>query len=193
MVVGGLVVGGVVGGCSDESDGDVVATPVTPASPTPTPSTTSTPSPTEPSGSDSPDPVEPSLPAAAEGDSVRSAKAFVRHYIELLNYAMTTGDTDAFRAAATDGCGGCQDYVDLFGSTYDEGGFYRSRGWSLDRVLVGGQDESAVLFSIKATAAPIVFRERSGTGLKRSARDPISFSLLVERGDESWSMEDFSA
>jgi len=125
MVVGGLV-GGVVGGCSDESDGDVVATPVTPASPTPTPSTTSTPSPTEPSGSDSPDPVEPSLPAAAEGDSVRSAKAFVRHYIELLNYAMTTGDTGRLREAA-DGCGGCDAYAELYEDDYADGGYYRGR------------------------------------------------------------------
>ena len=78
-----------VTGCTGDSDG---------AEPTPTTASSTTVGPTDtttPTG-----PVEPTVPAEAQGGSAAAAKAFVGYYIELLNYAMVTGDTEAFRAAA---------------------------------------------------------------------------------------------
>ncbi len=100
---GGVRTGGCVAvllllaGCNGESDG---------AEPTPTTQSSTTVGPT--TGPTPTEPVEPTLPPEAEGSSPKAAKAFVGYYIELLNYAMVTGDTDAFRAAAR-GCGGCDD------------------------------------------------------------------------------------
>ena len=158
-------------GCS--ADPDDQPTEATPSSPTPT--------------DDQTDPpvnqvTEPTLPAEAEGSSIWSAKAFVGYYIDLLNYAMVTVDTKAFGAAAQQDCGGCADYVDLFASTYDRGGFFKSRGWSLDRVLLGFRRANQVQFTVTATAAPITFLERAGGQLQRSKRDPLDFSLVLERG-----------
>ena len=139
------------------------------------------------------EPQEPMLPAAARGDSVRSAKAFVEYYIDLLNYAMVSGDTEAFRAASMRGCGGCADYDGLISKTYDRGGFYRSRGWSLDRLLVGSTFESTVQIVVTATAAPVTFRNRKGDQLKRSTTEQINFSLLVTDRGAAWSVRDFFA
>ena len=171
-----------VAGCS--ADPDDQPTQATPSSPSPT--------------DDQTDPranqvTEPTLPADAEGGSIRSAKAFVGYYIDLLNYAMVTGDTKSFRAVGQRNCGGCADYVDLFASTYDRGGFFKSRGWSLDRVLVGSRNGNQVQFTVTATAAPITFRERTGGQLKRSERDPLDFSLVLEKGEPAWSVRDFFA
>ncbi len=41
----------------------------------------------------------PTLPAEAKGTSEAAAKAFVRHYIALINYAMATGDAECTRQA----------------------------------------------------------------------------------------------
>ncbi len=79
--------------CSAGSE-DESANPAPTAEPTPTLGQAGSPEPTGPQV------TEPTLPAAARGSSVRSAKAFVRHYIDLLNYAMVTGDTRAFRAVS---------------------------------------------------------------------------------------------
>ena len=171
-----------VAGCS--ADPDDQPTEATPSSPTPTDDQT------KPPGNQV---TEPTLPADAEGSSIRSAKAFVGYYIDLLNYAMVTGDTKTFRAAGQQNCGGCADYVDLFASTYERGGFFKSRGWSLDRVLLGSRSAKQVQFTVTATAAPITFRERGGGQLKRSKRDPLDFSLVLEKGGAAWAVRDFFA
>jgi len=101
-----LVVALLVSGCSSESgDSDEQAADQPSASQASTEAETST----KKSG-ENPEPSAPTLPPKARGNSLKAAEAFVEHYIDLFNYAMTTGDTKAFRAAST-GCEGCDRYA----------------------------------------------------------------------------------
>ncbi|GAA1594717.1 hypothetical protein GCM10009789_55960 [Kribbella sancticallisti] len=73
--------------------------PVTPDSPS-VRSTTATAQPT----------IPPERPQSANGLTLASAELFIRHYIDLMNYAAKTGDTSALRDASDLGCVGCGKY-----------------------------------------------------------------------------------
>jgi len=90
---------------------------------------------TKPTPLQDPTPEPPTLPLAAKGSSVASVKAFVHRYIDLLNHAMVTGDTERLRAAARN-CEGCDNYADLYEERYAAGGYIRSRGWHVKHLLV---------------------------------------------------------
>ncbi|TCO33223.1 hypothetical protein EV652_103222 [Kribbella steppae] len=53
----------------------------------------------------------PSRPPAADGLTLGAAEAFVRHYIDLMNYASQTGDGAPLLAASEAGCEGCKQYA----------------------------------------------------------------------------------
>ncbi|MGW6198142.1 DUF6318 family protein [Kribbella sp. NPDC055110] len=76
-------------------------------------SSTAVPSPTtstQPNGTPSGPPLRP---ATANGLSLAAAEAFVRHYVDLMNYASQTGDGRPLLAASDGGCEGCKQYADF--------------------------------------------------------------------------------
>ncbi len=87
----GLVVALAVGlaGCSDD--------PAPSGSPQPTASSSATPSASV-----------PTLPEAAKGDGPKAAEAFVRHYVDLINYGLATLDSRPLAEASTEECDGVQ-------------------------------------------------------------------------------------
>jgi hypothetical protein len=97
----------ITAGCDGDSD-QSAPTPRGESSPSAEPSTPATPR----------GPAEPTLPAKAEGNSPQAAKAFVEHYVELLNFAFLTGDISALRKASSSDCSGCRDYVSFIRDLY---------------------------------------------------------------------------
>ena len=92
----------------------------------------SDPEPIEPNGpstSATPTQVAPTLPEAAKEDSEEGAVAFVKHYIELLNYAANTGDVKPLRNASDPDCEGCSSYIEHYETTYENGGYFKDSGW----------------------------------------------------------------
>lgn len=79
------------------------------APPTPT-STTS--QPTSPASTTGPGTTPPARPAAAAGSTLAAGEAFIGYYVDLLNYAYTTGDPEPFLAESDKGCEGCQGLAD---------------------------------------------------------------------------------
>lgn len=70
----------------------------------PAPSPSPTPSPTAGATGR----VAPPLPQAATVHTKAGAIAFVRHYVDLINYAQATGDTTQLHAAGSAGCSACR-------------------------------------------------------------------------------------
>jgi hypothetical protein len=63
-------------------------------------------------------PTPPAMPAAAKADTKAGAIAFVRHYIDLINYAQATGDVEALAAVEDVGCKSCADGRHYLQSVY---------------------------------------------------------------------------
>ena len=105
-----------LGGCS----GDEPAAGPRPASSPPgtTPVTTT-----------SPTPAPPELPARAQKNTKAGAVAFVYHYIDLINFSATSGETRALRVASQPTCRGCTGLLRGIRQIYAHEGWIRTTGW----------------------------------------------------------------
>lgn len=126
LVTGALL----LAGCSSSPSEDEPA-PTAPASPTDAP---------------------PTMPELALDDSPAGAEAFVRHYIDVLNHAALTGDTSALEELSSPECSGCDRYVDLFRTTYANGGYFKGGEWEIEELSIeydAAQEEQYVTTAVK--------------------------------------------
>lgn len=93
-----------------------------------------TPTSPSPSRTTSPTVAAPSLPPEAEGTSPTAAKAFVRHYVDLVNYAMATGDTGPISNLSLSSCNTCMAIISRIDDVYSSGGRLAGAGWKVRTV-----------------------------------------------------------
>lgn len=67
-------------------------------------------------------PPQPELPAAAQKRSDAGAEAFVRYWLDVVNFAQLTGDTSELGALNDVRCSGCRGIVKAIDSAYQSGG-----------------------------------------------------------------------
>lgn len=107
--------------------------------PSPSPSPTSTEPTSEPA---------PTMPAEAEGTSRAAAKAFVRHWIAVLNYAGPSGDASALRAISTSDCAACGGIADFIEEVHEAGGTIEGEGWRPKRITVVSSTQQQVVLDV---------------------------------------------
>lgn len=119
MRIGGTILSAllVLGACSSEAAPREPTTSATTSATTPTPSTT-------------PTTVAPTMSKQAGEDSPEGAAAFVKHYIDVFNYAAATGDVDELTRLSSPDCKGCQNYIKLYRDTYAAGGYFKGGEWT---------------------------------------------------------------
>jgi hypothetical protein len=54
--------------------------------------------------------------------TLSAAELFIRHYIDLMNYAAATGDTSAMRSVSAQACSGCAKYYASVEQVNEQGG-----------------------------------------------------------------------
>lgn len=148
------------------------------AAPSPSPS----PSPTEPTTEPA-----PTMPAEAQGTSRAAAKAFVRHYVELMNHATATGDTGPLKSASDQGCASCNAVIERVEAVYSAGGSIASDGWEVRSVsFVPLQERDRPVVDLGIVMSPQVVIEERGAESKTfdGGRLPATFTLA--RSGEGW-------
>ena len=152
----------------------------------------SDPQPKEPDGpTATPTQVAPTLPEAATEDSEEGAVAFVKHYIALLNYASDTGDVERLREASDPKCVGCNSYIELYESTYANGGYFKAPGWmATDLEAATSGETHEIWLDIDARAG--VYRVDAMTPEKRAVRDTYKLFLSVKRDSSGWLIAEFA-
>jgi hypothetical protein len=75
----------------------------------------------------------PTMPPQAEKDTPEGAAAFVRHYIDVFNYAAKTGNTRQLRSLS-DSCGPCESYARQFEDTYKRGDYFSRDLWATKKL-----------------------------------------------------------
>lgn len=136
MRIGGTILTALllVGACSPE------ATPREPTASPPSATTSATPT-----------AVAPTMPPQASEDSPEGAAAFVKHYVDILNFAATTGDVQELSRLSSPDCKGCQRYITLYRDTYAAGGYFKGGEWKMADVQVQfAEKESLVTAPIKS-------------------------------------------
>ena len=123
-------------------------------SPAPLPSESPSPSATR-SASSSPTVAAPTLPAEAKGTSEASAKAFVRHWIETLNYAGPSRETRQLKQISAPGCAACTAITDLIDEVDASGGYIRGSGWTINSVeTLDDSPGRRIIVEAQVSAAP---------------------------------------
>ena len=102
---------------------------------------------------DDPEPIEPThtreapaMPPQAKEDSPEGVATFVQHYVDVFNYASSSGQVKELARLSADSCKGCESYIDLFRSTYDSGGYFRGGEWKLSDYELEVAKRSTIVF-----------------------------------------------
>ena len=103
----------------------------------------------------------PTMPAQAKEDTPEGAAAFVKHYIDVFNYAASTGDVEELSRLSSPKCEGCQSYIKLYRDTYKAGGYFKGSDWTL----------SDVELEIIGSVTNVFARARSDAGTRRESSD----------------------
>jgi hypothetical protein len=72
------------------------------------------------------------MPDAAKANTKAGAIAFVKYYVELINRAQSTGDTDSLAAVEADRCRSCSQARNAVDHIYASGGHIEGGDWSVD-------------------------------------------------------------
>lgn len=107
----------------------------------------------------------PTMPAQAKEDTPEGAAAFVKHYIELVNYAANTGDSEPM-AAASQACKPCQSFGDAFSEEPTDGERFAGKLWKPTKLTVG------------STRDPLTVRAELLVQEGRK-RNPYTFNFLL--------------
>jgi hypothetical protein len=176
-VVTVVLLGGALAGCTDSE----ASPPETPSSSTSAPSSPpTTAQPTEP-GID-----EPTMPKEATQPGKAGVRAQVEFLIEMLNFAMLTGDVSGLRSIGKR-CDGCQAYADLYAKTYQRGGAYEDAGWRVINQLIYPVEGKHYSFA-RIAVAPGRYRERTGADWERIGNREYRLRVVLDRTGDNWSI-----
>lgn len=149
----------------------------------------SDPEPREPDSSASPraSATPPALPDQARDDTTEGAAAFVTYYVDLLNYAAATGDTEALEAATAKDCSGCQKYIDLYQDVYANGGKITGKRWSINETQAA-EYETATLFTGVVSIEGGTFLESKDLEPVEAKPTEVQLTFGTANPDGQWRM-----
>lgn len=144
-------------------------------------SPSASPSPTAPSA------TPPALPAAARGTSPAAAKAFVRHWIEAMNYAARSGDTSYVEQLSSAECESCTSMIDRIDSVYERGGRFEGDGWIAQQVRYQPlQPRRSPVLAVRISVRPQVMVPSAGAKRERFAGGSNQLTFRLERDGQAW-------
>jgi len=94
-----------------------------------------------PTTSSTPTIAVPTMPPQASEDSPEGAAAFVKHYVDVFNYAAATGDVEELTKIATK-CASCNAYAEDFKHMDAEQRPTSRDAWTLSNISVASDEES---------------------------------------------------
>lgn len=173
--VAALMLLGLLVSCSDDE----------PSSDPPDPagSATVSPSPTETSSRQ----TAPAIPPIASEATLPGAKAFVRHYLRVVSYAMRTGDSDPMRELSSTSCRACETTRKRVDHVYRVGGRVVTTGWHDELVLEDpSQHLPARRFFVKIRQGRQTLFDVAGHVVDRDPAKTMSMRIRLDREADRW-------
>jgi hypothetical protein len=125
----------------------------------------------------------PTMPPQASEDSPEGAAAFVKHYVDVFNYAAATGDVKELSRLSAPECVGCQKYIDLYRDTYEAGGNFKGGDWKIGDLKLEF-DPAETFVTTDVEISPTRYRKslksKETTGPGDASR--ITFGVTGSRG-----------
>ncbi|WP_268878828.1 DUF6318 family protein [Aeromicrobium yanjiei] len=147
----------------------------------------SDPAPIEPQRSattPTPTATAPPMPDQARQDSPEGAAAFVKHYVDVFNYAAATGDVEELTRLSAPTCEGCQSYISLITKTYGDGGYFKGGKWALSEIEVEQSSSTRRVFAhLDAPAGTQRVDEVSEPGPTSPENAELAFIVTSTQGE----------
>ena len=100
------------------------------------------------------------MPALAKDDSRAGAKAFVRYYVDIINFSWAADSTRRLRQLSDSSCQGCRAAADGIDEVTTAGGYRRGTNWTSREIfLVPLQPASAPIANVAVHVSRGVFKE----------------------------------
>lgn len=132
------------------------------------------------------------MPAAAKGTSKKSAEAFVRYAVEVLNYGTQSLQPRAIRGLGTEECAGCESLAQYIGGIRAAEGSVRGGDLNIQEVFVVGDAASGprdLLIQVVVSADPQSVRESSNGEIVQHPGGPASFDFVTTPvGADAWKL-----
>ena len=146
------------------------------ADPPPTPSPSTTPVSTTPSA--------PAMPDAAKENTKAGAIAFVRHYVEVLNYAQATGDVSALDSLEDPRCSSCDRVRSYLAGIYKAHGHVNGGAWTIKRIgASAGHDPDSWVVDVAGEFAPSSVSPSPGASPSSAAGGSAPTKFYVDHTD----------
>ena len=126
------------------------------------------------------------MPAEAKGTREKSAKAFVRYYIESINFAARTGDTSHLTTLGSSGCVSCEAITGNVEEIYGADGHIETDGWILNRVRTIQADKSSATFSLDVLLQEEVVVKQAGATEEQNAGGKQPMTMFLDRRGTQW-------
>lgn len=148
------------------------------------------PSPTDEPSDGAPTVEVPTLPPKAEGTSPAAAKAFVRHWVDVLNYAGPAGDGPAIGRISDPQCGGCMAIRDFIDEVEGSGGEILGEGWQVNqlRVVTRDSESGQIVIDATVTVRPQEVRPSAGATPQRFGGGERLKTFWLEGRDNAWTV-----
>ena len=147
--------------------------------------------PREPKGhstpSATPAATPPTMPAQARENTPAGAIAFVKHYIDVFNYASNTGDVADLQKLSDPECDGCNSYIRLYKGTYAAGGYYRDSDWKLSEFEVRTGNKHLLVLA-RLTAQGGTYKSAANDHLHNGNPEDTRLAFLPRRGPDGWKL-----
>lgn len=152
------------------------------------------PLPTEPpSPSQSASPSAPLLPSEAQGTSGSAAKAFARHWVDTVNYAMASGDASPLEALASSACSTCTNLASRIERVNEAGGRFEGGQWTIRALRYTRLPERAAYVVAGVNIDEQTVTERRGAEPVRNEATRGSLEFRMRPADNSWSIYELVA
>ena len=134
------------------------------------------------------------MPAAAKGTSEAAAKAFARHYIDTINYAMSTGDVMQLDEMSRSDCETCTAIIDRTQQIYSDGGYIKNDGWKVRTVTpVPGQPSRRPILSLGVLLPAETAKMNADSDVKTSEASRGNIDLRLRSAGSGWAVSRMDA
>ncbi|MDR7086667.1 hypothetical protein J2X11_001506 [Aeromicrobium panaciterrae] len=142
----------------------------------------------KPTTSATPTATAPTMPAQAKENTPEGASAFVAHYIDVFNYAANTGDVAELSRLSSPKCSGCENYIQLYRDTYENGGFFKGSDWKLGELEVTFDDGKALVFAT-VKSEPGTYAESSSATPQPGNPEDSDLTFVLIKKSQAWTLE----
>jgi hypothetical protein len=143
------------------------------------------PSPTESTSSAAPE------PKAWEVKSEAGAVAFAKHWIDVFNEAMPTGDTRRLESLSASTCKTCMAFAERLESIYSSGGFYESPGWRILRAdASNGMPPGRAVLALHVLQGSERYKDTADSKVVKTRASKASYSASLVWARGTWRVQE---